>query len=426
MVNRKPLVLNSGVISELVSTDSLDITSNLPTVAPAFNWNFANGKQLPTVIDFSRNSNVAANFNEVGLLVLDTVNQPRFNHRGGVSKGVLIEASATNLFTNSEVADVGRNVTINSNTVSAPNNTLTADEVVETTTNGEHYSDDRTISVTLGDSLFFSTFVKQSNTVANRKFYLRLATAVSAGIFFNFQTKTITNAGGTSAYGFEELKNGWFLVWMSAVATSTATLVARRQFLTSSNVSVYAGDVNEKMVLWGGQVYISGLRGFSYVKTTTSVTRALDFATVSTTNFATLYRQDAYSVFSEFYGQAVGTCTIFDLHDSTTNNRIYLESVNGVLTFNIVTGGVAQCAIALGSVVTDTLYKVTSAWALNDVAVSINGATAATDTNVTLPTVTRASLGCNYAGANQMNAELARLTGYATRLPNIELQGLST
>ena len=73
-----------------------------------------------------------------------------------------------------------------------------------------------------------------------------------------------------------------------------------------------------------------------------------------------------------------------------------------------------------------TLYKVAAAWTLNDIAASINGATVVTDSSATLPTVTAMNIGSDYANANIINSlGINAISGYAKRLSNAELQGLT-
>lgn len=410
-----------------LTNSGVETSLNLPTVAPAFNWNFRRGKHLNPLLTFSRNSAVASHFDELGILKSDTANIPRFNHLLRVSRGLLIEKSVTNLYINSETFTGGARTTVNSNVTTAPDGTL-ADEMVETTDTGEHFANDRIIAVTVGDSLFYSFYIKQTATTENRRFLLRLATAATVNVYFDFSTKSIvatTTGGDYISSSVVNLDNGWFYIVVRATAASTGNVVARVQFAKSDNTLLYAGDTGESIAIWGGHFSISNGAGNSYIKTAeASVTRALDLLTVSTVNF-NFYRQNEFSVYASFYGQSYGTCTIWSIHDGTANERIYLESINGALTLKIVDGGVEQCSLAIGTVVTGTEYRVAATWKLNDIAASINGATVVTDTSATLPTPTQMSVGSNYAGANQMNGEIAVLTGWAKRLTNVELQGLS-
>jgi len=203
-------------------------------------------------------------------------------------------------------------------------------------------------------------------------------------------------------------------------------MVVRTQMATSANATSYVGDVGEKIAVWGGQFYIGSLKNYSYMPATgSSVTRALDLFTSPAANFATWFRQDAFTFVFDFYGQTVGTCIYWEFHNTTSNERFLLVSIDGVLTFFIVVGGVNQCSIALGNVVTGAFYSVAAAWALNDIAACVNGGTVGTDTSAALATVTTAHLGSNYAGVGQMNGEIGRFKGYPERLPNAELQGLT-
>lgn len=412
------------------------ISLNLPTIAPAFNWDFANGTFLNPRIAFSRNSAVASHFNELGLLKADAANVPRFNHALGVSKGLLIEPAATNLLTYSSDFDNAAwektNTTISANTIAFLNDEITADTIVENTTASvAHATGHSSFTISANNNYVASFIIKDAgrNKGAIRYVTGTFLTQISAD--YDLTAKTISSAyqslgsGSTNLVsGIKELGKGWFLVWVGGKLDNSSTSASVRLALSNGSSTTYNGDGSSGVYIGHAQCEL-GLVPTSIIQTTTpAVTRALDLLTVSTTNF-NFYRQDEYSCYVKFYGQAIGTCTIFDFHDGTANERIYLESINGALTLKIVDGGVEQCSLALGSVVTGTEYRVAVAVKLNDIAASINGAACVTDTSATLPTITAHNLGSNYAGANQMNGTLSLMRGYAARLPNSQLETLT-
>jgi hypothetical protein len=67
-----------------------------------------------------------------------------------------------------------------------------------------------------------------------------------------------------------------------------------------------------------------------------------------------------------------------------------------------------------------------TAYATNDFAASLNGAAAVTDTSGTVPSgQTTARIGSNVSSANFINGYLRRITYYPVRLTNAQLQNLT-
>jgi hypothetical protein len=102
----------------------------------------------------------------------------------------------------------------------------------------------------------------------------------------------------------------------------------------------------------------------------------------------------------------------------TTTDNAYLQ---------VVDGGITQVDFNTSAFVNSTAFKSAAAWALNDVAFSFNGNAVATDTVVTLPTVTQLGIGqAAFQSFTQMNGHIRRFDYYPTRLPNTYLVSAST
>jgi len=383
--------------------ENLPTTLNLPTIPCAFNSNYKNGKIIPAGRTFTRSGAVATHIdNDLGLRVADAADVPRFT-----KDGLLIEPSAINrlLYSNdlsqANWTKTTCTVTANQGFDSYRLNNLWKLESV-TNTGVEQ-------NITINGVTTLST---ETRAGTSTNFLLRDATT-NTSVTFTYATKTITTSGTILDYGYEDLGEGLYKVWFTFTAVTTVALKIRCNGQVG-NVYFYLGHIEVK------EGYYT-----SYIPTTSvAVIRAADVQSISATNF-TQYRQDAFTEVVNFIGKSVGTQTYFDYHDGTANNRIYLESVNGALTFNIIAGGVAQCALSLGSVTTGTEYTAAIALRVNDVAACLNGGTVVTDTSVTLPTVTQKAEGMNYAGANQCGV-VGYIKGYAARLPNEQLQGLTS
>jgi hypothetical protein len=119
-------------------------SSSYPTVRPSLNLDFANSQSVDPRITFTRAS-TATRVNANGLIEVVASNSPRidFDPATQVCKGLLIEEQRTNLLTYSENFDNAawgkQSVTVNANAAIAPDGTLTADKLIESTTNAVHY-----------------------------------------------------------------------------------------------------------------------------------------------------------------------------------------------------------------------------------------------------------------------------------------------
>lgn len=186
---------------------------------------------------------------------------------------LLIEPQRANLATKSEALSVGLAVTIASDTTVAPDGNMTADLVQETSAAGEHFANDISQAVSIGDTYTWSVFVKDGPS-ANRNLYLRLATAVTSAITFNPRTQAISGSANAT-FGFTALSSGWFRVWITVTMTATANLVARLQ-LNNGSTSGYTGDGTSGLYMWGRQLEL-GASPTSYIPTaSTTVTSAAD------------------------------------------------------------------------------------------------------------------------------------------------------
>jgi hypothetical protein len=146
--------------------------------------------------------------------------------------------------------------------------------------------------------------------------------------------------------------------------------------------------------------------------------------------------------FSSWYNQAEGTFVvefihrqksasavpcIFNVSDSigTGSDNSIRASINSAGTHaavNVTAGAVVQMSSDLGQVAASDVRKIAFAYAANNAAASVNGASIVSDTSVALPTVNRLSIGSRI-GANIVNGTVARLTYYPKQLT--VLQALS-
>lgn len=341
--------------------------------------------------------------------------------------GLLIEEARTNLALQSQTLDnaswTKAAASVTANAVTAPDGTVTADMLVEDNTTAAHQESQLYSSILSATAYTASVYAK-----AGTRTFLRLSfssgTGFSAeqGYTFNLTTGALGVVIGTATAAIQSVGNGWYRC--SITATSTGAGAASVVLRLFNAASTYAGDGTSGLYLWGGQLE-AGSFASSYVPTTTgAVARAADLCTITPLGSwfnaaAGTILLDHMLVFRKTAGVQVGVM----IDDGTNNNRIGFFATDGTGQHaqSIVTGGVAQFSGNIGTPVASTRYAVALAYALNDCASYKNpGGQNATDTSVTLPTVTQMRIG--HRTTDQLNGWVRRIAYAPARADNSALQ----
>lgn len=114
--------------------------------------------------------------------------------------------------------------------------------------------------------------------------------------------------------------------------------------------------------------------------------------------------------------------------DNTYNSsNAILVSDGGVLRIATAAGGVFDGLAGTVSALPNVTFKTAGAYKTNDLGISSNGGTVATDPTATIPlNMTRMDLGGDHAGFNRIRAGYIRqITYFPRRLANAELQGVT-
>ena len=276
----------------------MTIKALYPTVRPSLNLDFAKTKALDPRITFTRAS-TATFVGADGLIQTAASGAARFdqNPSTGESLGLLVEEAKTNLITNSGPASSWPNKngapTIISTTNLAPDGTNTATSLILSP--GTYYIG-KNLSIASSTSVHTaSVYVKNSEATNN----LMVEGASSAQILFSFTGSVLTSAvvaGGTpTAYGFTDVGNGWYRVWISSPPNGNTTFSFMGWF----------GGADKTLQLWGGQVEL-GTFPTSYIPTVAStVTRAADVATLANTG-SSVFPTSAFTTVNSPFGTAGG------------------------------------------------------------------------------------------------------------------------
>jgi hypothetical protein len=369
------------------------------------------------------------------LIKIAAANSPRFDHSynsatGEIeSLGLLIEEARTNLLLRSEDFSTtwsATSSTITVNAETAPNGTVTADLTLNTdTTAGFIQSVTKPASaITYACSLWVKssvtsfTLVLDGSNFANRGacvYNLASGTFVSASNFGTF-----TNTSGSIVSYPDDWRR------LVLVTTSdTATAVRFRFFFGTTSDTAY---------IWGAQLE-QGAFPTSYIPTTAStVTRTVDNASMTGTNFSSWYNQSEGSIFS--IASTIDPSSVFptlaSFNDGTTQNRIQIGRTNVNNAANrcfIEKDSVNQATIIFGSTSQNQLAKLSLGWKQNSVIGTMNNLQSVEDTNALIPTVSRLQLGATTTLTPSfnflLNGHISQLTYYPTRLPNNILQNLT-
>jgi hypothetical protein len=345
------------------------------------------------------------------------------------AKGLLIEEQRTNLLTYSEDFSNAAwsiiNSTITSNTIVAPNGTVTGDKFFEgSNSNAKELYRSYSASALTYTLSFYAKSDGTRNVI--RASIATAGLALGGGTYFNVGNGTntgATNYGATTGtvVGMSSVGNGWYKCFVTVTATA-ATYYVDFMLANDSNNINYAGNGFSGIYIWGAQLE-AGSFATSYIPTLASaVTRSADVATINT--LSPFFNATEGTMFAQFDSAASGTNTIAAFDDNTANENYRLRNVGTDPKFTVTDGGVDQCDINGGTIAANTVYNFAAAYKANDFAVCIAGGTVQTDTSGTLPTVDRLRIGTSQAG-NYLNGHVRRFAYYPRRLANAELQALT-
>jgi len=299
---------------------------------------------VPTAVTFTRaDSTARATFIDASGYVktVAAAGDARFDYTGGVAKGLLIEAAATNSCRQSSnpaswvAATSG--TTITTGTGLAPDNSTTPKQVAVTSGAYHYQLSPTSLSV---DTYTFSVWLKASsaqqvglriNRQSNGSNSAMTVASVTTS-WQRFSVSLLTNAADSVEIGFDQRNNGGVLLGPAVAAT---------------------------VLMWGAQLE-SGATASSNIETTTAaLTRLADDAVIRSTAWTSLYAQPGAMVV-EFYRGAYGTGDRSIMStDPTATRHWHLKQANASAT--------AQIAFSAGSPVTQTgltsgLNKVAIAW----------------------------------------------------------------
>lgn len=215
---------------------------------PSINFNFAASNTLDPRVTFSRASN-ATYVDSTGNLAYAPSNLLTYSEQFDNAAWTKVRASVT------------------ANSIAAPNNTLTADTLVEdTTASNTHLAFSSSITASAGTIYTYTIYAK----AAGRNWLnIQIGTGTEAYgslvpfCFFNVtdgSIGTFANCTGIATL----VGGGWYRCVLTAIATTVASTTNMRLKLAESSTSdSYTGDGVSGLYLWGAQLNLDGLQPYN-------------------------------------------------------------------------------------------------------------------------------------------------------------------
>jgi hypothetical protein len=325
------------------------------------------------------------------------------------------------------------NATITSNTVIAPDGTLTGDKLVENTANATHFIYSGSQAFVSGTSYTLSVYAKKGE---RQYLVLQLPSAAfpsSSNATFDLDSATFNLGAGSPTASITDVGNGVYRCSITKTATSSASSNGAFIYVTNSasaTINAYTGDGYSGIYIWGAQVE-AGAFPTSYIPTVASqVTRSADSASMTGANFSDWYRPDEGSIYGEY--SHASTTTNFpvgiSINASSSSNHILLYG-NGSVGEQLLVkvNAVAQATLtASPKFPTGVFGKIIGSYKTNDYAVSADGNSAVVDLLGTVPVVSQMNIGSEWNGTLTLNGTIKKIAYFPARLSNEQLEALTS
>jgi hypothetical protein len=408
-------------------------------IAPVRTGNIVDLVAGQSLVTFT-NSSPAMGFNSSGVLVQPTANVPfiEYDPATGAALGWRVWDGVTNSLVQSQdfaTTWTNSNLTVNTNTVTAPDGTLTAD----------------TFGPVVGDGLTATRFLRQNPALTAQGTYtlsvfVKIGTATANGIALyvsdqnganqfrsNYNLFSLTTSPGAvtwatpSAY-IIPCANGWYRCVLTGVTSTAHTGLRAIIYLnTFGNTSDSYGTHH----IWGAQLNTGTLA--PYVPTTSlTASSTADVATISGAAFAGIYNASALTVYAEaargYPDNFTGFPRLYSFNDGTSANMAEVYGVGGspqLSNYSLFSGGVRQVDFVTRNHATTAPLKLVQALASNDSIFGTDGILTTQDASIVLPVgINQLSIGAGVGGANSWRGYIREMAINRSRRPNANLQAM--
>lgn len=428
---RKPdFQVDNGVLTsanlEVADVDQLYATTlSRPTQQPSLMLNFLKGT-LDSRITFSRASGASV-IGPNGRIQYVGNNVPRFDYSTtstATCLGLLIEESRTNIYTNSQnfTATVSWSVPscpYQVNGITAPDGSQTG-FLLTSIPNVTSSFGTGVYSHILNSTYTRSVYAKAISGVGklwwqispNQVNYYSPQYDLINGVVVsnNTGTATIVNAG-----------DGWWRC-IHTFNTTGVVPIGDSWFIGGYG----SGPTTSTVALWGAQME-QGYFATSYIPTgNSSVTRAVELATMSGQNLYSWYNPTQGTIYieSDSITTATQTGVILDISDISDSSRIsiYRQSDKQPVVQYYIPNPVSNVQIGLGAIWTDlSVRKLGTSYSANNFYIVSNAVNSSTITSGAVPgNISKFSIGSFTSGASPANGHIRRIVYYPEQLSSTQ------
>ena len=318
---------------------------------------------------------------------------------------------------------------VTANAITSPAGTITADKLVEDSSNNIHTAYAFLTGLVAAQTYSFSIYAKAAERTS---FALDFrATGNGFRSVFDLAARTATGSaigtGTLVSTSITALPNGWYRCVVTGSHPTDTSINITARLNNPAGTDSYTGDGTSGIYLWGAQLE-AGAFPTSYIPTTSGTApRNADVASITGTNFSGWYNQSEGTVFAEaaklFNGADFNRK--WSLNDGSAANvlAVYSNTNRYEVARNILNGGVSNI---VGATVGSLTASVKTCVGNNasGTQYATNGQLSSLASASAVPVVNQIRIGSEWYGA-QLNGTIKRLTYWQTRLPNAVLQQIT-
>lgn len=400
------------------------------------------GVPVPPWLRHSR-STPAAYVDQDGLVKIAAANEIRHDYdpESGAYLGVLLECEPTTnrlLHTGdfSQAAWIKNQATVTPAAGRAPDGTMTAFKLVESTGSTEHFLQ-QTVAINTAGWACWSEWFQDvgDNRRVRLRAYSNPTTSTYGAVVFDPATgqftAPLTAEGATHYYRAKRHKNGWRVFYSINLGTADGSALIRCSLMSPAGSVNYVGDGTSGVLISWPQVEE---RRFptSYVKSEGSMgVRARDEIVGDDNLNEMLAINEGMIYFRGYQSYVPGELqTLAQIDDGSNNNSVLLrKTAANVLSYIVTTGGALQASLAgsgSGAVIPENSeFSMVGAWKPNSFAMSANGNSSLTDDAGTVPPLTTLRVGNRQVAGAGFIGHLRHIALFAHRAVNTAVERIA-
>jgi hypothetical protein len=378
----------------------------------------------------------ATRVNSDGLIEEVLSNVPRLDYSDGGCPSLLIEPQSTNLLLRSEEFNdaywTKTNTTITTNSIISPDGNLTADKLVENTSNSSHTVHNASVSIIASTDYTFTCFAKKDerDSISFQIFFFGSNTGYNVIVNLNDGSFTTIDTGDLTSLNKRAevvyFSNGWYKITVGLKTSITSTFARITTSIRSGGSSTYLGDGTSGLYLWGAQLEALPY-ATSYIPTVAStVTRVAE--TVSKLNLNSLPNAYPFTVFVEPIFR-IDNSFAFSFLNSASIQTYFTVRINGNKIQVLTRDSVEIITQSLSNFNLNQFYKIAVVFSSSEIKLYVNGVLEATSVNTISfnPLINDLLLGqLRTVSDTGTRTSLKSLQVYPTALSDVELIALTT